>query len=152
MTICDEKDKVTFLLPSRYYYLHGSSQSSGGMRREDAYEVLWRAFGLPKNECKHLMRDKPHHISFTCRLDQFAKFIIYRNEFGNCINGVKDLQPKLAKLPDRYGRIEQMTGVPRRDVKLVMNALEFSRQQDAAYKYLDTHIDVSDRDLPQEKE
>ncbi len=74
-------------------------------------EVLTKAFNMKLHEPAELMDANPGGFWITCRPSQFARFIVYRHEAGECVNGIKDLKPKIVKHRDIYDYIvEEVCG------------------------------------------
>lgn len=120
------KDRVRFFLPHRYFQ-EGHSIPTNNMRGSICRDILFRAFGIPCSESAKLMRRWPNGFYITCRPSQFARFIVFRHEDGNCINGIKDLEPEIIKAElDYYDHIVSLTGVRRSDVKNVIAAFGYS--------------------------
>ena len=99
-------DRIRFHLVPKYFR---STGSASGMTQERCEEVLLQAFGMLKAHSAALMRDNPRGFQIVCRPSQFGRFIVIRNEIGNCINGISDLAPeifipedKLQVIADRY--------------------------------------------------
>jgi len=109
------------------------------MRRATCIEVLQKAFNMSPSESGGLMHSRSEGFEIICRPSQFARFIIYRHEAGECINGIRDLQPELVEADDRYTAIANSTGVHRAAVKLVLQAVNWQGRPDP------TVIDVSNR-------
>jgi hypothetical protein len=84
-------DNIDFVLPPRYFQPHSTAN---GMERCKCLKVLKECFGLFDGTWETLMQNNSgtgFHI--VCRPDQFARFIIRRHQIGNCINGIRDLDP-----------------------------------------------------------
>ncbi len=107
------RDRVEFKLRDRYFQKRysGYHRGGGGMERSICQKVLLLAFGIPMDESDSLMDLHPTGFKIRCRPSQFARFIVYRNEIGECINGVKDLNPKLVTPVESslYTRISEET-------------------------------------------
>ncbi len=90
------KDRVTFYLPHRYFNGNGGP-SNTGMRRDTCVHVLHSAFGLVPGEggWGGAISAHPEGFHIVCRPSQFARFIVYCHEAGECINGIRDLDPGL---------------------------------------------------------
>ena len=150
------KDRIEFVLPSRYYYYakgfsHSSSTLANGMSDSNCAKVLEKSFGLGRYRSHQLFKQNPDHFRIICRPSQFARFIVYRNEFGDCVNGIKDLNPKIIAKPNMFSDLERATGVPARDVELVLQAYMdhkaqkvFGNIEEIERSYPNTCIDVSD--------
>lgn len=140
------KDRVRFFLPGKYFQRHSTGTSS--MERSVCKGILKRAFGLSSNDSHHLMQEWPEGFWITCRPSQFARFIVYRNDHGACINGIKDLRPKLVpEEPDVYSQLAETTGVCRQDVKAVLMAVDERVKQiaDQSSSLTTAEVDVSNR-------
>ncbi len=116
------KDKVEFFLGHRYF-----DGSCNGMREQMCNKILQESFGMLYNEIRGIMKEEPKGFHITCRPSQFARFIVLRHEAGECINGIRDLNPKIVDQPtDLYDEAATITGISRADVKRVAYALGFS--------------------------
>ena len=123
-TMSASKDKVRFFLPHRYFQTH-FPLSGNGMRRDICKNILFRAFGMGREESEARMHRFPDGFWIECRPSQFARFIVYRHEDGQCINGIKDLKPEIVgplTLPEKIAR---RTGVDEHHVRRVMAALDY---------------------------
>lgn len=90
-------------------------------------DILRKSFGLNVVEVGEIMDACPCGFTIVCRPDQFAKFIVLRYEADECVNGVKDLNPKFVDRDhDLYEDIADATGVSRDDVKKVAHMLRFN--------------------------
>lgn len=141
------KDRVNFFLPKKYFQRHATNMSSA-MERNVCKGILKRAFGISSNDSHHMMQEWPEGFWITCRPSQFARFIVYRNESGNCINGIRDLKPKLVpEEPDVYSQLAEITGVCRQDVKTVLTAVNERAEQIVNQSSSSTYgeLDVSNR-------
>lgn len=118
------KDRVQFYLPSRYFMKWPSSNK---MSMDDCKEVLGKAFDLRLNECGRLMDENPDGFTVVCRPSQFARFIIFRHMYGQCINGVRDLRPELLSEEDLgpYVEVARKLHMDLSCVKKVARALGF---------------------------
>ncbi len=130
------KDRVRFTLASRYFQGH---TSPNGMLKETCKTVLLKVFGMTHRESENLMFNQTHGFDIICRPSQFARFIILRHEMGNCINGIRDLEPKLIEVPDMYAEIADATGVDREAVRRVLNEVGYKGKRELG------PIDVSNR-------
>jgi hypothetical protein len=66
------------------------------MRAETCQKVLKRAFNMSFSESRMLMAKNSYNgFQIVCRPSQFARFIVYRFDTDECINGIKDLAPEL---------------------------------------------------------
>lgn len=116
------EDHLKFFLPGRYFQ---SYKSSNGMRRSTCVSILCRVFMMATTESEYVMRQNPEGFWIVCRRDQFADFILARHDANECINGIKDLRPHMipvGTIGDPYGQVSTCTGVPRDDVKRVLQA------------------------------
>lgn len=132
-------DRVTFFLPYRYF-----SDSSNGMTKPRCRAILLRAFDMTHCESELLMEDYPNGFWIVCRPSQFARFIVDRHETGHCINGIRDLTPKIIGTDesDFYGEIALVAGVDRNTVRRVALALSYS----GPFTIHTDRIDVSKRE------
>lgn len=93
------RDRIRFALGHRYYQ---PSPTQNGMLDETCVDVMARAFNMGVCEARSLIsaaRRTGCNIEITCRPSQFARFIVYRYEADECINGVKDLEPQIVRRP-----------------------------------------------------
>ncbi len=111
------KDRIRFFLPRRYFE---GFNSTNGMKRETCLLILNQAFGLACDESEHLMDKYPDGFVIVCRPSQFARFIFYRCQADECINGIKDLRLELIGALDKYDRVVRATGVCREIVQKVL--------------------------------
>lgn len=88
----NSQERVSFFLAGRYFTEHNSQS---GMCGKTCMYILERAFGMNASESLNFMKRNRNGFEIICRPDQFARFIILRSKHGNCINGIKDLDPKL---------------------------------------------------------
>ena len=86
------QEYIQFMLPHRYFQ---PSYTQNGMRRETCITLLTEVFGLCDADWNRLMCEYSDGIRIRCRPDQFARFIVRRYDTNECINGVKDLEPKI---------------------------------------------------------
>ena len=86
------KDRVTFYLPYRYFT---SQHTTNGMTKETCMRVLNASFGMSASEMEGLMFANPSGFTIVCRPSQFARFIVFRDQADECINGIRDLCLKL---------------------------------------------------------
>ena len=104
------KDRVRFYLPARYFQSGQRGQngfSAGTMQR-----ILQRAFDMTHGESACLMDRNRLGFHIECRPSQFARFIVYRYEANEGINGVRDLEPTLADAVESpLKRIARKTGI-----------------------------------------
>jgi hypothetical protein len=122
------KDRVRFFLARRYFQDRG--ESPNGMEAEICRDILFRAFGITCIESAKLMRRWSGGFYIACRPSQFARFIIFRHKDGNCINGIRDLEPEIIEeKPDVYTHIASLTGVSRNDVKNVIHVFGYSADE-----------------------
>lgn len=135
------KDRVQFFLPHRYF-VEGPA-SINHMSRDDCKRVLGKAFSLGLDEGDRLMDENPNGFTIVCRPSQFARFIIFRYMYGNCINGVRDLEPELQPKDnfDPYARAARELHMEQSCVRRVAEALGFVPSE----KSRPNMIDVSKR-------
>ncbi len=137
------KDRVEFTLCERYFQSYSTKHNNGGMQRNVCKSVLKRAFNMPQHESSCLMASHPNGFTIRCRPSQFARFIVYRHEMGNCINGIRDLNPRLV-VPeelDLYTRIARDTNRSFNTVSLILGANGTPNRQEN----LIVDVDVSKR-------
>ncbi len=134
------KDRVRFFLPHRYFQ-NSARNGNNRMSRDTCKDVLCKAFGMSRSESDHMMRWHPEGFTILCRPSQFGRFIVYRYDTNECINGVKDLQPEVIPKPDVYDDVSRITGVERDSVKRVATALGYSCRSPG----ISSQIDVSNR-------
>lgn len=109
------KDRVRFHLPPRYFT--GNQHSTNGMDRDICVEVLVRAFAVSESDVRGVMINHNQGFDILCRPSQFARFIVIRHEIGDCINGVRDLDPKIVcPCPDHLLVIANRSGQSIEDV------------------------------------
>lgn len=120
------KDRVLFRLPSHYFC--GGRQ---GMGRNECKKVLYEAFGLSVCASEDLM--EVHSVGFRilCTSAQFGRFIVYRHKYGNCINGIRDLEPELVPacipdVPSYIAEIANNLGITRGIVAAVLRTANIS--------------------------
>lgn len=118
------KDRVRFFIQHRYFQAN-CSLSSNGMRKDTCKSVLLRAFGMQFVESETMMNKFPEGFWVECRPSQFARFIVYRNDVGQCINGIKDLKPELIGRLTLPEKIARKTRVDINSVRAVMTALDW---------------------------
>ncbi len=116
---------VRFFLAKRYFNGAFHGQGKSGMDRGTCQTVLNKALSVGWDWGK-MMNQHPEGFWIICRQDQFARFIIERHQLGNCINGIKDLEPELVQPKTIYERISDYTNVPVEAVKRVVNTLNYS--------------------------
>lgn len=87
-------DRVKFFLHSKYYNFTNYG-TRNGMNMANCQIVLQKSFNIGLSESVNLFRNNPTGFTIICRPSQFARFIVNRYKFGNCINGVRDLEPEL---------------------------------------------------------
>lgn len=135
-------DRVRFWLGEQY------------LRKNNIYPVLMKAFGLGEEEARGLYNDScagDDGFWITCRPDQFARFMIYRNKAG-VRNGFMDLQATLFTPADidRYTQLAQIVGITRDQAKRTAIALQYTSPDDLGDR-LDggsrSGVDVSQREL-----
>ncbi len=86
------KDRVEFYLPPRYFQ---TAAGHNGFARMTMQKILRGAFDMDFTESADLMKAYPHGFGIQCRPSQFARFIVYRHDADEGINGVRDLKPSL---------------------------------------------------------
>jgi hypothetical protein len=88
------QDRVRFRLLPRYYT---QTPTPNGMHLPVCVRVLYDAFGDPPDgrSWEGILRDSPFGFPIVCRPSQFARFVIIRYERGNCINGIRDMEPEM---------------------------------------------------------
>lgn len=134
------KDRVRFFLPEKYF-LNRPTQS--GMTRSACIDVLIRAFG--SNNWSAFMTAQPRGFWITCRPSQFARFIVYRHQFGSCVNGIRDLMPELTRPMTVYERIGTAANVSADTAKRVLCAAGYSiGQPELPLGAAALDVDVSD--------
>jgi hypothetical protein len=93
MTQCPAHN-VKFTLVPRYF--NGTVGSSNSFPRKPMQDILRDVFGLQRHETDCLMNTGEYHgFEIECTPEQFGYFIIRRYQANLCVNGVKDLAPKL---------------------------------------------------------
>lgn len=108
------KDRITFFLPPRYFTGTPSS-STNGMSRATCLTILGKAFGPPRQHTRcstwnEVMDLWSCGFRIVCRPSQFARFIVYRANANECINGIKDLNPAIVpeqKPETTYSKLEK---------------------------------------------
>jgi hypothetical protein len=115
------KDRIRFFLPFLYFQI---SMTRKGMHRVTCAQVLVKAFGHSVVYWYKIMDRSPEGFYIVCRPSQFARFIVFRAEAGECVNGIKDLEPKLLSPEDKYMIIADKAGVDYERTRLVMKVLE----------------------------
>lgn len=113
-------DRIKFFLPCRYFQ---PRQHMNNMCRAKCLGILVKAFGFTGGAWEEIMRGQPQGFWIVCRPSQFGRFIVYRHVYGDCINGIRDLQPDVMMEPDLFGDIAEDVGICRRDVSAVARAL-----------------------------
>lgn len=116
------KDRVRFYLAARYFQSH---RTSNGMTRDTCIRLLFKAFGMTSSQSLERMSRFHNGFWIKCRPSQFARFIVYRHQDGDCINGIRDLQPQLVEPVDVYAQIANETGVTHDTVRRVLRAAEY---------------------------
>ncbi|MEE8608960.1 MAG: hypothetical protein V3S55_15255 [Nitrospiraceae bacterium] len=134
------KDRVKFFLCGRYF-TNGQSQS--GMTRERCIPIILKAFGMPRNLVHAVMDGSPQGFWIVCRPSQFARFIVYRHESGQCINGIKDLEPELIDPPSPLTLYQQVANKVRMDYEVVSLVLNAAKVHDGEVPCAVDTIDVS---------
>lgn len=146
------KDRVRFHLAPRYFT--SSPHSTNGMEQETCVRLLKDAFNVPEDLSRRTMCAHSQGFNIICRPSQFARFIVFRHEYGECINGVRDLDPKIVQLyPDHLADLaDRSVGFSREDVaRLFQHASKLGFQ--IPEKLLETEnplhnvaLDVSEND------
>lgn len=117
------RDRVKFFLPYRYFQ---NGRGGNGMAAIDCQKVLSSAFGMGAAGTAKLMVLFPEGFWIVCRPSQFARFIIRRHEWGDCINGIRDLKPELIddyRPKSWYETVGDSLGLSRGTVERVAEAL-----------------------------
>lgn len=131
-----KEDRVRFWIDYRYFQQRGM------------YDVLKKAFNLDENRAMAAKTGPNDGFWIVCRLSQFARFMIYRNEAG-IKNGFMDLKADLftPETPDYYTQLAKKFDIPREKVRVLIKALGYGhewvkgRMSHAAHE--PTEIDVS---------
>ena len=135
------RDRIKFFLPARYFQCRPSSNN---MSRETCIRVLYQAFGLARCASIGLMERNRNGFDIVCRPSQFGRFITYRYTHSECVNGVRDLKPKLIKKPSLYDKLAEKANVHKDDVKAVLQAANITLDN-CDYGGQD-YVDVSNND------
>lgn len=91
------------------------------------YSVMRNALGLDDSVARELYRRATDGFWVICREEQFARFMVYRNNAG-VPNGFMDLRATIIQaVGDVYERIASAAGVDRGAVKKVLLALNYDR-------------------------
>lgn len=122
------EDHVKFFLPSKYFQ---RQRTSNGMSRGTCEAILKKAFGLYDSDLDRLMRGHTEGFTIVCRPSQFARFIVYRADANECINGVKDLKPELFKPRNLYTELSEQFSVSECTVKGLARALGYAHGGDS---------------------
>lgn len=120
-------DRFKFYLPQRYFQ-STRCPSSNGMFRETCQRILKKAFSMSTSESANLMEHNPLGFTILCRPSQFARFIFFRAEADECINGIKDLRlERLVDYKDRdpYDEIADAAATDRGTVRRVLAAVGY---------------------------
>ena len=119
------RDRVTFFLPKRYYQT--GQRASNGFSLSTMQRILLRSFGMQHGESYKLMNANPRGFTITCRPSQFARFIVYRCDVDEGINGIRDLTPEIhaERSTDIYTIVAKAQLVSRETVKMIGDALGF---------------------------
>lgn len=143
MATSTSKNRIRFFIGERYFKTPSARIMIGA--------VLARAFGISAMAMDTWLRGEG--VWITCRLSQFTRFMIYRNEKG-ITNGFMDLHAELIPVKtfkDFYTRLADITGVDREAIKEVIHALNFSVPEletqisKAEGRRVTTELDVSDK-------
>lgn len=97
------------------------------LQNKAIYPVMRQSLGLDDSVARELYRQQANGFWVICREEQFARFMIYRNNAG-IQNGFMDLKADIVPAcGDIYERIASAAGVDRGVVKKVLLALNYSR-------------------------
>ena len=98
------------------------------------------------SESEGMMQQHPSGFSIICRPSQFARFVVYRYEADECINGMKDLRPVIVDAHefDPQQEVADSVGVSKAVVMRVLAAVGFSGPFEQCRRLYDT-IDVAKR-------
>lgn len=128
-TMAVSKDRVRFHLAMRYFQLN---KTSNGMCRNTCIDILVECFGFSGEYWEHTMHSWSEGFDIICRPSQFARFIVRRHEKGDCINGIRDLNPVLQQVQQEQDAIDMLcrrAGQPRYVVRSVLNAIGMTAQK-----------------------
>lgn len=123
------RDRVKFYLPRKYWSDDSWKSSKNRFPKEKMIPLLGRAFGMTGCECRDLMEHNWDGFYITCRPSQFARFLVYRNEANECVNGFVELRAKLVdenyeeEAPDLYSTIAKDIGLSKHVVERVIKSL-----------------------------
>ena len=115
------KDRIKFFLGKKYFQQY---KTANGMTKSSCVDVLLKAFNMHPEESREIMASGPEGFTILCRPSQFARFIVYRCDTLECINGVRDLKPQLVDAMTHIKDISDDAGVSISLVTRVLNALE----------------------------
>lgn len=114
-------DRVRFFLPKKYFQYN---KSTNGMLKSTCVDVLNSAFKMSCQESREIMDAHRDGFYILCRPSQFARFIVYRNDAGECINGIRDLHPEIID-PDHFNKaVAKVAGASLREVTRVLEAFK----------------------------
>ena len=138
-TMQQSKDRVKFFVGNKYLQI------------SKFYDVLGRAFGLDEQTARKLANlqttgchDKWYGgFWIVCRPDQFARFMIYRND-AEITNGFMDLKAELIEPADAIDALARKASVSRTVIEKVLAALNITPEEvcDGANREA-SEIDVS---------
>lgn len=119
------RDRVRFFLPYKYFQTTRTSQST--MSRATCIDVLTDSFGGQRAHWGRMMELYVEGFWIICRPSQFARFIIYRCQANECINGIKDLKAELIGQQDFYSQLARAAGVhiDRESLQRIVRALGY---------------------------
>ena len=101
------KDRVRFFLPPKYFS-DNSRLSASTMGRSTCKRILLQAFGMDNGESERMIQNHSDGFTILCRPSQFARFIVYRHDANECINGIKDLRPEIVPKMDVYDKVARV--------------------------------------------
>jgi len=117
--------------------------------------VLSQAFDIRYAEVlRHKQTRHCRGMIILCRPDQFAMFLIYRNDKG-LTNGFKELHPEIVHLNERrndaYDSLAEKVGITREQAKLAALMLNFSTAAAVAQaaEWVNSEINVTTRSVSQ---
>ena len=122
------KDRIKFYLPARYFT---TNFTANGMNEKKCRSILRKAFRLSCDASARLMDSNPGGFWIVCTPSQFAHFIVYRNEDGECVNGIRDLEPTLFRQVSFYERLARQFCIGEDTVKGLARALGYENGDDS---------------------
>lgn len=139
---------VRFFMAPRYF----DGVSSQGMNAHRYQQVCREAFGNATGEV-FIAASREHRQGFHVILpaELFARFIVARSQLGQCVNGVKDLNPEFINPPQKKsirGEVSRSSGV---DGEVVARVIQHYREvcQAAGVNYVLPSVNqVIDTRLP----